>query len=221
MSTVGISILMPIYNGIEYIDESVTSVLEQTYDKWELIVGINGHPPDSLVYRMANQYAQVDPRIRVYDMGFTKGKSRALNQMIEYCSYDWIALLDVDDDWLPAKLEKQVPFLDRFDVVGTKCVYFGDLEGTVPRIPVGDISVFDFKQVNPVINSSSIIRKTLASWNPKYDGVEDYDLWIRLRRDNRQFYNMDEVMVRHRVHQTSAFNSQDQRSKLAEILSNN
>jgi hypothetical protein len=78
--------------------------------------------------------------------------------------------------------------------------------------------VFDFKQVNPVINSSSIIRKTLASWNPKYDGVEDYDLWLRLRRDNRQFYNVDEVLVRHRVHQTSAFNSQDQRSKLAEIL---
>lgn len=218
VTTPMISILMPIYNGIEYIDESVTSVLEQTYEKWEIIVGINGHPPDSLVYRMAKQYEQVDPRIRVYDMAFFRGKSNALNKMLEFCSYEWIALLDVDDAWLPTKLEKQVPFLDRFDVVGTKCVYFGDLAGTVPRIPVGNISSFDFKQVNPIINSSSIIRKTFASWNPKYDGVEDYDLWLRLRRDNRQFYNVDEVLVRHRVHQTSAFNSQDQRSKLAEIL---
>ena len=39
-----ISILMPIYNGIEYINESVSSVLDQTYGDWELIIGINGHP---------------------------------------------------------------------------------------------------------------------------------------------------------------------------------
>jgi teichuronic acid biosynthesis glycosyltransferase TuaG len=214
-----ISVLMPVYNGIEYIDESVTSVLEQTYGDWELIVGVNGHPPDSIVYRLAKNYEDLDPRIRVYNIPDVQGKSNALNKMLELCKYDWTAILDVDDTWLPTKLEKQVPFLDRFDVIGTKCVYFGGLEGTVPKIPVGDISAFDFKSVNPVINSSSIIRKTLASWNAAYDGVEDYDLWLRLRRNGRQFYNVDEVLVRHRIHPTSAFNSKDQRAKLAEILS--
>lgn len=217
--TIGISILMPIYNGIEYIDESVTSVLQQTYGQWELIIGINGHLPDSLAYKMAKNYEDLDPRIHVYDMPEVRGKSNALNKMLELCKYEWTALLDVDDVWLPTKLDKQVMFLDQFDVVGTKCVYFGGLEGTVPTIPVGNISAFDFKSVNPVINSSSIVRKTLASWNGAYDGVEDYDLWLRLRRNGRQFYNVDEVLVRHRIHPTSAFNSQDQRAKLAEILS--
>jgi len=37
-----ISILIPIYNGIEFIDDSVSSVLSQTYDKWELLIGVNG-----------------------------------------------------------------------------------------------------------------------------------------------------------------------------------
>ena len=46
-----ISILIPIYNGIEYIDESVSSVLKQTYNEWELLIGINGHPPNSDVYQ--------------------------------------------------------------------------------------------------------------------------------------------------------------------------
>lgn len=36
-----ISILMPIYNGIDFIEESVNSIINQTYDKWELIIGIN------------------------------------------------------------------------------------------------------------------------------------------------------------------------------------
>ena len=40
-----ISILMPIYNGIEYIGESVSSIIGQTYGNWELIIGVNGHEP--------------------------------------------------------------------------------------------------------------------------------------------------------------------------------
>jgi len=42
-----ISILMPIYNGIEFINESVPSILQQTYGEWELLIGINGHPENS------------------------------------------------------------------------------------------------------------------------------------------------------------------------------
>ena len=217
-----ISILIPIYNGIEYIDESVTSVLDQSYKDWELIIGINGHLEGSMVYKMAKNYEDLDPRIRVYDMFEIKGKSNALNAMIQYCKYDWIAILDVDDIWLPTKLEKQVPFMDRFDIVGTKCVYFERLEGTVPKIPVGDISTFDFTTVNPMINSSALIKKTLTinyGWNSAYDGVEDYDLWLQLRKNGNRFYNVDEVLVKHRIHPSSAFNSQDQSAKLKEILS--
>ena len=48
-----ISILIPIYNGVEFIEESVSSVLNQTYDQWELLIGINGHSQDSEVYKIA------------------------------------------------------------------------------------------------------------------------------------------------------------------------
>ena len=41
-----ISILMPVYNGIEYIDESVKSVISQTFKDWELLIGVNGHSID-------------------------------------------------------------------------------------------------------------------------------------------------------------------------------
>ena len=217
-----ISILMPIYNGIEYIDGSVTSVLDQIYGDWELVIGINGHEPDSIVYKMAKNYEDLDKRIKVYDMHTIRGKANALNAMLQYCSYDWIAILDVDDLWLPDKLKKQIPYMKSHDVVGAKCVYFEGLEGTVPQIPVGDISSFDFKMVNPLINSSCLIKKSLAisyGWNEKYSGVEDYDLWLRLRRNKVTFYNVDEILVRHRIHSSSAFNTQDNRAKLAEILS--
>lgn len=213
-----ISILIPIYNGIEFINESITSVLDQTYDEWELIIGINGHLPDSLVYKIAKIYEEVDIRIRAYDMQDIHSKSDALNAMLAYCSYDWIAILDVDDIWLPDKLKKQVPYMEYYDVIGTQCVYFENLECTIPEIQTGDISPFDFTTANPIINSSSLFKKGLANWQSKYDGIEDYDMWLRLREEGRKFYNLDEVLVKHRIHSNSAFNSKDNRELLNELL---
>ena len=200
-----ISILMPIYNGIEFIDESVGSILNQTFCDWELIIGINGLPENSDVFKKANEYKS--EKVMVFDLFTIKGKSNALNEMIKYCKYDYVALLDVDDIWHLKKLEKQVPFIEKYDVIGSRCIYFGDINGVVPYNPVGNISMFDFFRINPIINSSCIIRKELCFWNHEWNGVEDYDLWLTLRNQNKLFYNCSEVLVKHRIHKTSAFNA--------------
>ena len=217
-----ISILMPIYNGIEFIQESVTSVLEQTFTEWELLIAINGHPQNSDVYQLAKKYEEKSPNIHVFDFYTLKGKSVTLNKMIQHCKFDYIAILDVDDIWHPVKLEKQVPHMDKYDVIGTQCIYFGDpnLNGIVPYIPTGNISDFNFLSVNPIINSSSLIKKSLCYWNEEeFDSVEDHDLWLRLRNDNHTFYNVYEILVKHRIHQQSAFNSSEkQRFQLNKLM---
>lgn len=198
---------MPIYNGIEFINKSVPSILEQTYDKWELLIGVNGHSENSEVYKFAKAFEEKNNKIRVFDFYNIKGKSNTLNEMIKYCNYDYIALLDVDDMWYPQKLEVQSIWLNAYDVIGTNCIYFGGRTGVVPPIPLNDFSNFDFAKVNPIINSSVVVRKELCWWNPKIDGVEDYDLWIRIRKQNKRFYNCPQITVKHRVHNLSAFNS--------------
>lgn len=213
-----ISILIPIYNGIEYIDESVSSVLKQTYNEWELLIGINGHPPNSEVYQKAKEYEAKSDKIRVIDFYPTRGKSNTLNEMIKLCKYDYIALLDVDDIWHEQKLEIQSKFLDKYDVIGSNCVWFGDRNGVVPPIPNGDISHFDFSLVNPVINSSSVTRKELCYWNFNWDGVEDYDMWLRLRNQNKKFFNLQEILVKHRIHNDSAFNAKGNGDKVPDLL---
>ena len=213
-----ISILIPIYNGIEFICESVSSVLRQTYGEWELIIGINGHPKDSSVYKIAKEYEKMTNKIRVLDLYEIKGKSNALNEMIKYCSYDYVSILDVDDIWHEQKLEIQSQLLNKFDVIGSNCVWFGDRPGIVPHIPVGDISNYDFSIVNPMINSSSVIRKELCHWNSKCDGVEDYDLWLKLRNQNNKFFNFKEILVKHRIHHASAFNSKGNDNKVDNLL---
>ena len=215
-----ISILMPIYNGIEYISESVESVLCQTFKEWELIIAVNGYPENSPVYQIAKEYENIDIRIRVLDFYNTKGKANTLNKMIVHCKCEYIAILDVDDIWMPTKLQVQANLLkeDKYDVVGTKCVYFEILEGMIPHIPDGDFSHFNFKQVNPVINSSAVLRKELGHWNEEFAGVEDYELWVRLWLKGKKFYNFEEVLVKHRLHNSSAFNTQDHSEKINQIL---
>lgn len=196
---------MPIYNGIEFIHESVQSILEQTYDKWELLIGINGHLENSEIYKIAKEFEGKSNKIKVIDFYNIKGKSNTLNEMINYCKYNYIALLDVDDIWHSQKLEIQSVLLNSYDVIGSNCIWFGDRPGIVPSIPQHDFSNFNFANVNPIINSSVILRKELCSWIE--NGIEDYDLWIRLRLKNKRFYNCPQILVKHRIHTTSAFNS--------------
>lgn len=199
-----ISILIPIYNGIEFLNESVNSVKSQTYENWELIIGINGHPENSEVYNIAKK--MIDDKIKVFDLHTIKGKSNALNKMIKYTNSEWIALLDVDDIWFPKKLEYQIPYMEKYDVIGTKCRYFGDSEIS-PYIPTGNISTFNFLNGNPIINSSCLIKKKYAIWNNDKDGVEDYDLWLKLWKESKLFYNIDNILVLHRIHSDSSYNS--------------
>lgn len=202
-----ISILMPIYNGIEFIEESVNSILIQTYANWELIIGINGHSKNSEVFNIAKKYESKNNKITVLDLYNIKGKSNALNEMINYCKYNYVALLDVDDIWDSKKLETQSCFLhNNYDVVGSKCIYFGyKYNGFIPKIPLYDISNHDFYIANPIINSSVIIKKDLCFWEE--NKIEDYDLWLKLRRQKKKFYNCPEVLVHHRLHSDSAFNA--------------
>lgn len=212
-----ITILLPIYNGIEFINESVSSVIRQTYDDWELIIGINGYSPNSQTYKRAKEYEHISPKIRVFDFYMIKGKSNTLNHMLQYSNYDYIAILDVDDIWLPPKLSLQSIYLNKYDVIGSQCIYFGDTRPLVPSIPTGDITTYDFFQQNPIINSSSVILKKHCHWEE--NGIEDYDLWLRLRYVHKcSFYNFGQVLVKHRIHHSSAFNSKGNHLLVPELL---
>jgi|TARA_B110000483_G_scaffold119486_1_gene144288 teichuronic acid biosynthesis glycosyltransferase TuaG len=204
-----ISILLPIYNGIEFLPETLNSIISQSYKNWELIIGVNGYDKNSSVYKIAKENEKRDKRIKVYDLYTIKGKSEALNKMLFFSNYKWISLIDVDDIWYPTKLKNQIKFTEKYDVIGTNCKYFGDLN-TYPNIPLEDLSDYNFLYGNPIINSSSLIKKELCFWKVNYDGIEDYELWLRLWRQGKKFYNIKTFEVLHRIHKKSAFNSKGQ-----------
>lgn len=206
-----ISILMPIYNGIEFFQESFSTVWRQTHTDWELLIGINGHPDPSPILQVIKEVAKGDPRVQAF-VQTTAGKPDSLNDLMTHVTTDWVALLDVDDMWAPTKLEEQVRILPTLHpetaVVGTFCHYFGDWSGG-PTIPSGYIDPKVLATVNPIINSSSLIRRELCTWTSMYD-VEDYELWMKIALSGKKLYNIGKDLVGNRIHRQSAFNGKQQ-----------
>jgi hypothetical protein len=99
-------------------------------------------------------------------------------------------------------------------------VYFGDLAGTIPNIPVGNLTKnnVDFLKANPIINSGCLVRKDLCYWEDSLNGVEDYDMWLRLWKLGKFFYNCDDVLVKHRIHKSSAFNAKGNHNMVANLI---
>lgn len=206
-----VSILIPLYNGIEFLEETLVSILTQTYKEYEVLIGVNGWPADSDTYKRACWLIKAHkiPGY-IFDLVEVKGKPQTLNTLVEKANGDWIALLDADDIWHPQKLEKQMALTDTYDVIGTQCLYFGSMEGS-PSIPMRDISSFDFFSVNPLINSSVLMKKKYAHWNPTNFILEDYELWFHLRyREKLKIYNIPLPLVLHRIHPASFFNGSNQ-----------
>jgi glycosyltransferase involved in cell wall biosynthesis len=207
---------MPIYNGIEFLEESYNSLLSQTFDKWELLIGINGHEKNSIVYNTAKNITSNNSKAKIYDFDNIKGKSNTLNELVKLCNNNILCLLDVDDVWHPKKLEKQIHLIESCDVIGTDCIYFGD-RNDKPVLPFGHLNPDVFYYVNPIINSSSMFKKEDAFWDSNLDGIEDYDMWLRLNKQKKSFFNINEELCYHRIHKASSFNTKNYDAVIEQI----
>lgn len=214
-----ISVLMPIYNGSEFFEQSFNSILKQTFRSWELLIGVNGHESKSEIYQRIKLIVEEEERVKLFDFPEFRSKSKTLNRLRDCAQNEILCLLDVDDYWDFNKLEKQISFMNKYDIVGTGCQYFGDKKG-FPNIPYGEISPEIFQFVNPIINSSSMFLKKDALWREGIEGVEDYDMWLRLNKENKKFFNIKEILCYHRIHKDSAFNTKNN-SDIEKKIKNN
>jgi glycosyltransferase involved in cell wall biosynthesis len=108
-----VSIVTPFLNARRFIQESIESVLAQTYDDWELLLVDDGSTDDSR--SIALRYAEAHPdkiRYLAHDGRQNKGASAARNLGARHAKGEYLAFLDSDDIYLPEKLQQQVPLLD-------------------------------------------------------------------------------------------------------------
>ena len=212
-----ISILLAVYNGEKYISQSIESILFQTYPEWELLIGFNGTSDRSKEIA----YSYQDKRIKIFDYGLDKGKGKTLNKLMSESNYDWCAMQDDDDIWIPQKLEQQILLTKQFDVIGTYILYINSNSTIIgsPKLAQQhqDIKYLTLNGINQIANSSSIFKKRpiieLSGWNVELNINEDLDLWQRLLKTGRVFANIPQYLTLHRLHKDSNFNPKEHRAQ--------
>jgi glycosyltransferase involved in cell wall biosynthesis len=199
-----ISVLLATRNpNPTYFKEAVLSVLNQTYKDIELLIGFNDC--EIIIPKIE------DSRIRIFKYK-EAGKGRTLNKLLKEAKGDYIAIQDDDDIWMLNKLEIQLPYLDDSDVVGSMIEYINE-DGEdlgMPKLFISnnDIVEKSNRGINQIANTSALIRReVLNGWNEEIDGIEDFDLWLSLMKKNCTFINVTNILVHHRIHDKSNFNT--------------
>jgi glycosyltransferase involved in cell wall biosynthesis len=104
-----VSIITPVHNAYSHIEETIQSILKQTFTDWELIL-IDDYSSDKGIH-ILNKYEELDPRIHLFENPKNLGAAISRNKGIEMAKGRLIAFLDSDDLWEPNKLEIQVKFM--------------------------------------------------------------------------------------------------------------
>ena len=207
-----ITVVIPLYNGIEFLEEALQSVKRQTYNDWIGMIGINGHgqsgePVLSKAIEIVNLTGLTN-RFTVINLPDVRGAANAINHMVGRATTPFIAHLDADDLWLSKKLEYQMSIYEQdksFGIVGAMCRYFGD-SNEFKILPPGILTVDDFSQFNPLIHSSVLIRKEYAVYSDEFVSY-DYDCWVRNIKNGVNIFNINNILVLHRIHSKSYYNT--------------
>ena len=200
-----VSIIMPAFNCEKFLEESVKSVINQTYTEWNLII-IDDSSTDQ-TSQLADMFAASDDRIKVIHNERNVGVGSSRNRGVKETFSEWIAFLDSDDLWDPEKLEKQIRFSQRnpeaaliytassfITEAGTKIDYILHVPSKINRRKL-------LKQ-NLISCSSVLVKRDLLLEHPmptEGELHEDFATWLDILCYEPYAYGIDEPLLTYRV----------------------
>lgn len=184
MTNPGVTVLMPVFNGEQYISKAIESILNQTYQNFELLIIDDGSNDRTI----AEIKAFSDRRIKLVCNEQNIGIASTLNKGITLSEYDLIARMDADDICFPTRLEKQVVFMQENPhcaLVSTWAIEVNEQEEFINlEKPLDKHLYYNLIFENCIYHPTVLFRKqnviSVGGYNVKH--AEDYDLWCRLSR---------------------------------------
>ena len=216
-----ISIIVPTYNRVSLLIETVNSILAQTYEDFEIIVISDGSTDNT-----QKEISKIkDSRLKFIQLKKNYGyPAKARNEGIKFSKGKFIAFCDDDDLWVRDRLEKQIKVINRgFDFVFTGYNYLDKSKGLfyelylkfivsiIINILPYKLSYFYLCITNPIVNSSVLVKKSLISeilFNESisFRASEDYQLWIQIYDSSKPFYIKDPLVL-YRIHEHNISNN--------------
>ena len=199
-----VSVILPVYNGEQFLKKSIDSVLDQSHKNFELIIINDGSTDKSDL--IINKYLPND-KIKYFSRN-NKGLVATLNEAIQRSSGQFIARMDQDDICYPTRIQKQLDFLikNNIDVCGTSYKIIDENENVLKVINSFNeyfeviISAMLVPFAHPSVMFRNIFqRKDLSYGSGEITFAEDYDLWIKMVKKDVSFGNLKEILLKYRV----------------------
>lgn len=176
------TVVIPLYNKVNYIEKTIYSVLQQTYPYFELIVVDDGSTDGSAdVVRSIN-----DSRIQLYNQA-NNGVSKARNFGVKVANTDWVAFIDADDEYLPDFLKRVASFIkkhghDDLSMIGANYYYGAQLSpmlSTTIKSGIHDYFELFENQCSPNHTSTTVVnRQKFLEVNGFTEGIKQFEDWI-------------------------------------------
>lgn len=197
-----VSIIMPAYNAEKYIEEAIQRVIEQTYEKWELIV-VDDASTDSTA-AIAQAFADQDKRIRLIRLSANGGVANARNVAMENAKGRFLAFLDSDDLWLSEKLERQLSFMREKNCAFSFHSYrhFSEKEVSNKLVSIPEVLCYEDALCGNHIGCLTVCldRTKLKPFIMPKARHEDYITWLNILKDNSICaYGLKEDLARYRI----------------------
>lgn len=208
-----ISIIIPCYNQAEFLDDCLQSVLDQTYPDWECIIVNDGSPDNT--EELAKKWVEKDNRFK-YLYKANGGLSSARNAGIEAAKGEWILPLDCDDKIANQYLELAAEKFDKeYSLIYCEAEFFGDKSG---KWELPDYSIKELSIGNPIF-CSAFFKKQDWQKIGGYDtnmifGIEDWEFWISLLKNNQKVYRIPKVCFFYRIKSQSMIVSLHSENKI-------
>ena len=200
-----LTVFTPFYTNIEFFDQTIASVLSQSFTEFEYLMINDGDPANAR--RIEETFR--DPRIRIINTASPLGLSGSRNAGLHEARGALIALIDSDDFCEPDRLRKQIDFLDAHPdhvLVGSGLRYVNEKSETIGSraYPETDKEIKErLVAVNCIAQPSVMARRRAlidaGGYNEEFPCAEDYALWLRLARFGK-FHNLQEPLVAYRIH---------------------
>lgn len=150
-----VSVIMAVYNGEDYLQESIQSILHQTHRDFEFIIVNDGSTDQTK--SILDQLKETDNRIQVIHLETNKGVSHARNTAVQHAKAEWIAVQDDDDISLPNRLQEQVEFIENVPNIVAVCTFIKSIPGSGSVTEEQLMAAEEF--VNSTITFEQILQK--------------------------------------------------------------
>ena len=203
-----VDVILPNYNKVKFLEESINSVISQTYKNWHLYIVDDNSTDNS--QKIINKFNNLD-KVSIINLSKNKGPSFCRNYAMRISKSKYIAFIDSDDSWRNNKLEKQIYFMEENKLKFTYTDYTPFFEKNGKKkikkrtFPVENFNFDTFIKNSSINTTTMIISRSILNTHrfQKIKLLEDYLFKCKLLKKNNIATKLNEDLAFYRILNTS------------------